>query len=87
VTELLPIARDRRTPWFPEDWPGWSYPDPNHPSTVASPEDSLARAAFACPICAAPKEAGCVSRRGNRVGNHGLRFRLWAKTRGWPVDV
>jgi hypothetical protein len=59
-------------PWFPASWPGWRFPDANHPATQDFPYWAEGRRS-ACNLCGAPAGARCVTRRGGPTSNHGGR--------------
>jgi hypothetical protein len=61
-------------PWFPPDWTGWHYPDPNHPSTQQFPNWAKSRT-IPCTLCGAPPGARCVTKNGDLYGVHARRSR------------
>jgi hypothetical protein len=65
-------------PWYSASWPGWHYPDPNHPCTREFPSWAKARRRR-CLVCGAPENARCVTKRGATCNNHG--------NRGWPLQL
>lgn len=67
--------RSERAAWFPASWPGWHYPDPEHPSSADFPFWHEWRSESGCGLCGAPIGARCVTRRGHTASNHRARHK------------